>query len=122
MCVRFNKIPEEFIYKYNINNENEDVWTYFEIRKGCYGLPQSGKLANYLLRKRIAKHVHYEYATTPGLWRHQWSPITCVLLVDYFGVKYFREHHSCHLQMALNEYYYMNMDWEGKKYAVIDIK
>ena len=86
MRVRLNKIPEEFIDKYNLIDENGDRWTYFEIRKICYGLPQSGKLANDLLRKHIAKHGYYECATTPGLWRHQWCPVTFVLLVDDFGV------------------------------------
>ena len=85
---RFNEILQEFINKYNIASDNSYGWTYFEILKGCYGLLQSGKLDNDLLRKYIAKHGYYECATTPVLWRHQWSPITFVLLVDDFGVEY----------------------------------
>ena len=47
--VSFNKIPQEFINEYNLAYENGDGYIYFEIRNGCYGLPQSGKLANDLL-------------------------------------------------------------------------
>ena len=108
--VRLDKIPEKFIEKYNITNDNGDGWTYFEIRDGCYGLPQSGKLANDLLRKHIAKHGYYECATTPVLWSHWWRPINFVLQVDDFIVGYVRECHTCHLQMALKENYDIIMD------------
>ena len=66
--IKLNEIPQEFIDKHSINNDNGDGWTYFKIRKGCYGLPQSEKLANDLLQKRIAKHGYYGCASTPGLW------------------------------------------------------
>ena len=122
MRVRFNEIPQDFIDEYNLANENCDGWTYLEIRKGCYSFPQSGKLANDLLQKRIAKHGYCECATTPVLWRHQWRSITFVLLVDDLGVEYVGECHARHLQNSLKEYYEITMDWEGTKYAGIDIK
>ena len=53
--------------KNSITDENGDEWTYLEIRKECYGLPQSGKIANELLRKHTAKHGYYKCATIPGL-------------------------------------------------------
>ena len=92
------------------------------MRKGCHGLIQSGILANDLLCKRTAKHGYYECATTIRLWLHQCRPIIFALLVDDFGVEYVRERHASHLQMALEENYKITMDWEGKKYAGIDIK
>eukprot|EP00957_Ditylum_brightwellii_P040535 3067733-Ditylum_brightwellii.AAC.1 len=52
-----------------------------------YGLPQAGILANKLLSKRIVRHGYYLCTYTPGLWRHQWRPITFALVVDDFGVK-----------------------------------
>ena len=55
---------------------------------GCYGLPQSGRLANDLLRTCLEKAGYYEAATTPGLWCHKWSPIQFVLLVYDFGIEY----------------------------------
>ena len=108
--VRFNEITKEFIDEYNITDENGYGWTYFEIGKGWYGLPQSGKLANGLLRKLISKHGYYECATIPGLWRHQLCPIIFVLLVDDFGVEYVGDRHAHHLQMALEENYEITMD------------
>ena len=99
--VKFNEIPQEFIDKYSLADGNGDGWTYFEIRKRCYGFPQSSKLANGLLWKCIAKHGYYECATPPGLWLHQWCPINFILLVDDFGAEYVGERHSRHLQMEL---------------------
>ena len=55
-------------------------WVYFEIRRGCYGLPQSGMLANIQLRERLEKEGYYEARTTPGLWRHKWRPIQFCLV------------------------------------------
>ena len=44
-------------------------WVYFEIRRGCYVLPQSGMLANKQLRVGLKREVFNEAMTTPGLWR-----------------------------------------------------
>ena len=49
--VKLEDIPQEFIHEYNILENERHGWVYFEIFRGCYGLPQSGKLANNLLRK-----------------------------------------------------------------------
>eukprot|EP00957_Ditylum_brightwellii_P083433 6341757-Ditylum_brightwellii.AAC.1 len=58
-----------------------------EIRKGMYGLPQAGILANKKLTKQLAEHNYYPCQETPGLWHHKWMPITFALVVDDFGVK-----------------------------------
>ncbi len=45
-------IPEEIILAYNLRtNVNPDGWVYIKIRKGMYGLPQAGILANNLLEQ-----------------------------------------------------------------------
>ena len=49
---------------------HSDGTVYIEIQKGMYGLPQAGMLANKLLKRRLAKHGHYEVRHTPGYWRH----------------------------------------------------
>ncbi len=49
VCIRLSDIPEEFIKKYNLIGRDRNGWIYFEIRQGCYGLPQAGILANDLL-------------------------------------------------------------------------
>ena len=51
--VKLKDIPQEFIYEYNILENERHGWVYFEFFCGCYGLPQSVKLANNLLRTRL---------------------------------------------------------------------
>ena len=50
---RFNLsvIPQEIIDRYNLLEYEHNGWICFEIVRDCYGLPQSGRLANDLLRK-----------------------------------------------------------------------
>ena len=74
-CIKLSDIPQEFIDEYDLNEADQHGWIYFEILRGCYGLPQSGRLANDLLRTRLEKADYYESATTPGLWCHKWRPI-----------------------------------------------
>ena len=42
--IQLSKIPQEFITEYNLNISVHKGWVYFEIRRACYGLPQSGIL------------------------------------------------------------------------------
>ena len=95
-------------------------WVYFEIRQGCYGLQQSGMLANRQLRERSEKEGYYEVITNPGLWIHKWRPIQFCLVVDYFGVEYVGKQHADHLETILKKYHNITEDWEVKKYAGID--
>ena len=87
-CVRINlsDIPPEFIEEYNLTEAAQNGWIYFDILRGCYGLPQSGRLANDLLCTRLEKAGYYEAATIPGLWSHKWRTIRFFLLVDDFGI------------------------------------
>ena len=84
--IKLSDIPQELIEEYNLTQLVQNRWICFEILRGCYGLPQSGRLANDLLRTCIEKAGYYEAATTPGLWRHKWLPIQFVLMVDDFGI------------------------------------
>jgi len=86
--IKMTDIPDEFIEEYNLIGRDRDGWVYFEIRQGCYGLPQSGILANNLLRSRLVAEGFYESFPTPGLWRHKWQPLQFSLIVDDFGVEY----------------------------------
>ncbi len=68
-----------------------------------YGLPQAGIIAQELLAKRLKEHGYSQSKTTPGLWTHEWQPITFSLVVDNFGVKYIGKEHAQHLlQMVKN--------------------
>ena len=95
--VKLEDIPKEFIKEYHLLDNECHEWVYFEIVRGCYGLLQSRKLANDLLRTRLEDAQYYETATTPGLWRHKWSSIQFVLIVDDFGIEYVRKQDADHL-------------------------
>ena len=86
--IKLSDIPQEFIEEYDTTQAFQNGWIYFEILCGCYGLPQSGRLANDLLHTRLEQVGYYEAATTPGRWSHKWRPIQFVLLVDNFGIEY----------------------------------
>ena len=86
MRIKFSAIPQKFIEEYELSKASQNGWIYFKILCGCYGLPQSGRLANDLLCTRLEKAGYYEAATTPGFCIHKWRPVQSVLLVDDFGI------------------------------------
>ena len=51
--IKLLDIPQEFIGEYDLIQVAQYGWIYFEILRGCYGLPQSGRLANDLLHTRL---------------------------------------------------------------------
>ena len=88
-------------------------WVYSECIRGAYVLPQSGIIANNLLRPRLEKEGYYETATTPGLWRHKWCTIMFCIIVDNFGVKYVGKQHVDHLVTVLKKYNNITEYWTG---------
>ena len=65
--IKLSNIPQEFIDEYDLTAHNFDGWVYLDILRGCYRLPQAGKLANDIIRIRLNKYGYYEFSTTPGL-------------------------------------------------------
>ena len=59
---------------------------------------------------------------TPGLWRHKWRSIQFLLILDNFGIKYVGKQHALHLLKILEQHYKITADWEGKKFAGIDLE
>ena len=49
--VKLEYLPQEYIEEYHQLENKRHRWVDFVIFRGCYGLPQSGKLSNDLLRK-----------------------------------------------------------------------
>ena len=119
--IKLSDIPPEFNEEYNLTQSVRNGWIYFEILCGCYGLPQSGRLANELLCTRLEKAGYYEAATTPGICIHKWSPIQFVFIVDDFGIEYVGKHHALHFLKILDQNYEITTDWEGNKFAGIDL-
>jgi hypothetical protein len=93
-CIQLSVMPQEIIDEYDLERYAHNGWIYYEIMMGMYGLKQSGKLANDLLSTRLFKQGYYQCATTPGLWKHKWRPITFSLIVDDFGIQYTGRKHS----------------------------
>jgi hypothetical protein len=93
-----------------------------EIRRGCYGLPQAGILANKLLKKRLAKHGYFELPHTPGLFKHISRPVQFTLVVDDFGIKYVGEDNLQHLLNAIEQDYSISVDRTGGLYCSITLK
>ena len=113
--------PQEFIDQYGLADKVKNGFVYCAIIRCMYGLPQSGILANKLLRERLLKHGYYEMPHTPGLWKHVSRPISFTLVVDDFGIKYVGEEHAKHLIGVLEEDYTMDVDWTGSLYCGINL-
>jgi hypothetical protein len=87
-----------------------------EIRKGMYGLPQSGILTYKRLVLHLAKYGYASVRHTPGLWRHATCLILVALVVDDFGVQAVGRQHAEHIRSALRDLYTVSSDWTGTKY------
>ena len=73
MKIPLAQISDEIIAEYELKNKvHSDGTVYIEIRKGMYGFPQAGMLANKLLKRQLAKHGYYEDRYTPGYWQYMW--------------------------------------------------
>jgi hypothetical protein len=118
--IKIEDIPEEIIVEYNLRDKvTPDGYVYVEIRKGMYGLPQAGILAQQLLEERLNAHGYSQSKAVPGLWTHKTRPISFTLVVDDFGVKYVGREHAMHLINILKEHYEISEDWTGNKYIGI---
>ena len=76
--------PEWIKKQYNLVVHACNGFVVLEIWRAVWGLPQTGILANKLLRKGLAPHGYYKCVNTPRLWHHQTPPITFSLIVDDF--------------------------------------
>ena len=77
---------------------------------GMYGLPQSGILANKLLKVRLATRGYEELPHTPGLFKHKTRPVWFTLVVDDFGIKYIGRENAEHLIETLKDFYEVEVD------------
>ena len=122
MKMKLSDYPEDVILQYGLREKvSSDGYIYIEVRKGMYGLPQAGLLAQQLLEERLNKHGYFQSKFTPGLWTHKWRPICFSLVVDDFGVKYVGKEHAEHLVSAIKNDYEATVEWEGTKYLGLTI-
>jgi hypothetical protein len=113
--------PEWVQKQYKLDKHAQNGFVYLQMERTIWGSPQAGILANKLLRNRLAPHGYYECINTPGLWRHEWRPITLTLVVDDFGVKYVGKEHVDHLVASLKMTYKLVEDWDGELYCGIKL-
>jgi hypothetical protein len=112
--MKLELFPDDMIEEYNIRNKvdsNRDV--HCKVRRGVYGLPQVGIIAQDLLEERLLKAGYKRSKITPGYWTHQLQLISFTLVVDDFGIKYIGKEHIQHLINTLKENYDIEEDWDG---------
>jgi hypothetical protein len=104
--IKIEDVPEEIIVEYNLRDKvASGGHVYVEIRKGMYGLPQAGILAQELLEKRLNEHGYSQSRVVPGLWTHTTRTISFTLVVDDFGLKYVGKENAMHLISILKQHY-----------------
>ena len=122
MRLKLCDIPEDVARHYNLATKVKiDGYVYIEIRRGMYGLPQSGILSQQLLEKRLNKKDYSQDKLVTGICTHSWLPVTFTLCVDDFGVKYVGKQHVDHLMTVLSSHYTISSDWTGSRYLGIDL-
>ena len=56
MKMNIDILLDEIIEKYNLRKTVQNEYVYFKIKMGMYRLPESGVLANKLIKKRLGKY------------------------------------------------------------------
>ena len=115
--MKLELFPQDIIEEYGLRDKvDTDGNVFCEVRRGMYGLPQAGIIAQELLTKRLHQAGYRQSTVTPGYWRHEWRPISFTLVVDDFGEKYINKTDVDHLTSVLSQDYQIDMDWEGTRY------
>ncbi len=81
-----------------------DLYIYCKIRKGMYGLPQAGIIAQELLVKRLAKQGYHQSKIITRLWTHETRTTTFTLVVDVFAIKIMSEDNANHIINTLKKH------------------
>jgi hypothetical protein len=120
--LKLTDIPEEIIVEYKLHEIlTSDGYVYIEIRKGMYGLPQAGIIAQQLLEQHPATVGYYQSKIVPGLWTHKTRDICFTLVVDDFAVKYTKKEDAQHLIDAIQKNYTITIDWDATKYIGLTV-
>lgn len=114
-------IPDDIIASYSLTPYISNNSILFEIKKGMYGLPQAGLLAQQQLIPHLAKHGYHQ-TSTPCLFRHDSNGTDFTLVVDDFGIKYSNKAGAQHLIDTLSALYEIKVDWTGAKYIGFHIQ
>ncbi len=122
MQLKLSDMPDDIIAHYHLLNiATPNNCVYCKINQGMYGLLQAGIIAQELLTKRLKEYGYTQSKTTPGLWTHEWRPITFSLIVDNFGEKFIGEEHAQHLLQMVQKHYTCLFKKEGERYCGLTI-
>jgi Reverse transcriptase (RNA-dependent DNA polymerase) len=102
MRIPVRDIPDFIMSQYKLEPLVHNGVVLVEIRKGMYGLPQAGIIANTRLVAHLNAHGYHQAPNTPGLFCHESRPISFCLVVDDFGIQYTGRQHAQHLPTAWN--------------------
>ena len=122
MRLSISIIPEKIISNYNLSSLVHNGFVNIRINKGMYGLPQAGKIAHDELVRHLAPFGYHPTNHTPDLWTHATRPLTFVLTVDDFGIKYTDINDANYLLASLRRKYDVTTDWYGSLYYGITLK
>jgi hypothetical protein len=119
MVINLSSLPQERIDKLDLIELAQDGKVYIYIQKGMYGLPQAGILANELLQRNLAKDHYQPTQHTHGLWKHDTHPVSFLLVVDNFRVKYVGREH---LMECIKKNYIIFSDWKGSAHCGLTLE
>jgi hypothetical protein len=122
MRIPVKYIPKSIMEQYNLEPLIHNGYVVVEIRKGMYGLPQAGILANTRLVKHLEASGYIQSKRVPGLFTHETRPVTFSLVVDDFGIKYVGKENAEHLLNCLRSQYTITTDWTGSLYCGLTLK
>jgi hypothetical protein len=108
--------------EYKLESLVHNGFVMVELRKGIYGLPQAGLLANLQLKKHLADNDYHPVTHTAGLYKHKTRPVTFSLCVDDFGVQYVGKEHAQHLEQVSRQKYRITSDWTGSLYVGLTLQ
>jgi hypothetical protein len=115
--IPIHMIPDNIMELYKLQDKIHNGYVYAEVRKGMYGLPQAGRLANEKLRTFLEPHGYIPCAVTPGLWKCVHNDLMFTLVVDDFGVRYTKKSDVEELLAILQLEYKLTTDWAGTRYV-----
>ncbi|CAJ1940812.1 unnamed protein product, partial [Cylindrotheca closterium] len=114
-------LSKKIIDLYHLHDKIHKGFVYCKVKKGMYGLPQAGKLANGDLRQYLKPHGFIPCEQTAGLWKDTTSDLMFSLVVDDFGVRYTAKSNIERLITVLQGKYKTSIDWTGSRYIGMQI-
>jgi hypothetical protein len=124
MCIPISMIPDKIMTEYKLAPLVHHRFVYVEIRKGVYGLPQVGRLANDRLTKLLAPHGYALFRSPPASGNITPSHSTShSSSMDAFSVIYTNKADAAeHLIHTLRGLYSVTEDWAPKQYCGLTLE